>query len=326
MSETIATTPTMLTGFAERRRDVLGASQRGAISIQQATEIIGWLPHEATVHGTYLTEEGVTTVTDKSRKMLVHPRTGAVLGVHGDGYKVHGYEETLLRDAAAITDGELSIAKVTVLGDGKRAAVQYEFDENVTTRHGIEFRPFLSAATSLDGSIATSFFTGSTVIICDNSLQLAIRRARAAGDLYRVRHTRNSQVDVGIARTVLDLVWQTSDEFAAEFDRLADQFVSDQKWNDILDRLVPKPKDDSTARSAGMAERKRAELSRLWNYDERVAPWKNSAYGVVAAVNTYANHVQSVKGGNRAERNVAKLIDGSFAKVDQLVLKTLETV
>lgn len=325
MSETTTNTPTILTGFAERRLSMLGAGQQGAISLETARSMIGWLPHEASVHGTYLSDEGVTTINDPSRKMLVHPATGRVLGVHGEGYKVHGYEETLLRDAAAITDGELAIAKVTVLGDGKRAAVQYEFDDNVTTKHGIEFRPFLSAATSLDGSIATSFFTGSQVILCDNTLQLALRQARAAGDIYRVRHTRNSNVDVSVARTVLDLVWKTSDEFAAEFDRLAEQFVSDQKWSDILDRLAPLPKD-GTPRAEGIAERKRSELSRLWNYDERVAPWKNSAYGVVAAVNTWSNHVQTVKGTDRAERNVAKLIDGSFAKIDQLALKTLASV
>jgi phage/plasmid-like protein (TIGR03299 family) len=319
----------MLTGFTERRTGGFGgAGVQGAISIEQANSLIGWLPYESErVDVTIITDEGVVTIPDPDAKHLVHPVTHEILGRHLSGYKVHGYADTLLRDAQAITSGsELGIAKVTMLGGGRRAAVQYEFNENVTTKRGIQFRPFLSAATSLDGSIATSFFTGSQVIICDNTLQLALRKATAAGDIYKVKHTRNSEVNVADARRVLDIVFNTSDAFAEEFDKLASQFVSDQQWIEILDELAPLAKDTASARTRGNAERKRVELSRLWNFDDRVAPWKNSAYGVVAATNTWANHVQVVKGADRAERNVARLIDGSFAKSDVTTLRVLERV
>lgn len=319
----------MLTGFTERRTGGFGGTGvQGAVSLEQANSLIGWLPYESeAVNVTILTEEGVVTIPDPNAKVLVHPNTHEILGRHLSGYKVHGYAETLLRDAQAITSGsELGIAKVTLLGGGRRACVQYEFDENVTTGRGIEFRPFLSAATSLDGSIATSFFTGSQVVICDNTLQLALRKATQAGDIYKVKHTRNSEVNVADARRVLDIVFRTSDEFAAEFDKLASEFVSDAQWLEILDRLAPRPKDDAPARTRGNLERKRVELSRLWNFDPRVAPWKNSKYGVVAATNTWANHVQVVKGADRAERNVARLIDGSFAKSDVATLRLLAEV
>ena len=35
---------------------------------------------------------------------------------------------------------------------------------------GVEFRPFLTATTSLDGSIATTYQTGAQVAVCDNTL------------------------------------------------------------------------------------------------------------------------------------------------------------
>jgi phage/plasmid-like protein (TIGR03299 family) len=196
----------------------------------------------------------------------------------------------------------------------------------VTTREGVAFRPFLSAATSLDGSIATSFFTGSTVIICDNTLHLAIRRAVERGDIYKVKHTRNSEVNVGLARQALSIVFQTADAFTEEIDRLTSAFISDDQWTAFLDEVAPNPKADASPRERGMKERKRTELDRLWKFDERVAPWKNSKYGAIAAVNTYANHIQTVKGVERGERNVAKLIDGSFAKLDANALRILETV
>lgn len=318
----------MLTGFGDRRRDnVSGPTRPGALSLNDARRLIGWLPLESETNtSTFITDNGVLTVDDPDQKKLLHPVTHEILGRHLSGYKVHGYSETLLRDAAAIASTELGIAKVTVLGGGRRAAVQYEFNENVTTSKGVEFRPFLSAATSLDGSIATSFFTGSTIVICDNTLHLALRRAVKDGAIYKVKHTRHSEVNVADARAALDIVFRMSDEFTEEIDRLTNQYVSDQKWKDILDELVPEAKDSASARTRGMAERKRAELNSLWNYDERAATWKNSAYGVVAAFNTWANQVQTVRNVDRGERNVAKMIDGTFQKLDTLVLRTLERV
>ena len=318
----------MLTGFTEHRTGGYGGQGKaGPITIEEAKQLIGWLPLESVkVESTYLTEEGFITINEGDQKHLLHPVTHKVLGRHTEGYKVHGYEDTLLRDAAAITSGELGIAKVTLLGGGKRAAVQYELDENVTTKDGVQLRPYLSAVTSLDGSTATSFFTGSTIIICDNSLQLAIKRAIKSGLIYRRKHTRNSEVDVPAAREAIGLVFQTADAFTQEIDKLTAEYVSDQKWKDFLDALVPEPKADAPARTRGNAERKRASLTRLWNSDPRVAPWKNSAYGAVAAVNTWANHEQVVKGTSREVRNVANTIDGKFAALDQLALRTLAAV
>lgn len=333
MSDTIQTRPTidgngvMLTGFTEHRTGGFqGPGKVGAITIDEAMTLLDWLPQESTsVSATFLTTDGFTTVQDPDSKFLRHPETGLILGRHLQGYAVHGYADTLLRDASAITDGELGIARVTVLGGGKRAAVQYEFNDDVTTTKGVQFRPFLSAATSLDGSIATSFFTGATAIICDNTLNLAINRAKRAGEIYRVKHTRNSQVNVAVARTVLGIISQVADEFTEEIERLTNEYVSDQKWKDFLDAIAPEAKPGASVRTTNNAERKRAELNRLWNFDERVAPWKNSAYGAVAAVNTWTNHVQNVK-GDRGERNVARMIDGTFAKADTLALRTLARI
>lgn len=316
----------MLTGFTEKRKMWGGVGTEGAVPIEEARKLIGWLPLESASNtATFITDDGVLEIDDPEQKKLLHPVTHQILGRHLQGYKVHGYEDTLLRDAARITDGELGIAKVTLLGGGRRAVVQYEFDENVTTREGVAYRPFLCAATSLDGSIATSFFKGSNIISCDNILHLSIRRAVKDRMIYKVRHTAYSEVNVTAAREALDIVFQTSEEFTAEIDRLTARVISEDQWKQVLDELVPL-RDDASPRSKGMAERKRGELNRLWNYDEMVAPWKGSAYGVVAAVNTWANRIQTVRGRDREERNVANLIDGKFEELDHTVLRILERV
>ena len=46
----------------------------------------------------------------------------------------------------------------------------------------------------------------------------------------------------------------------------------------------------------------------LLGADERVAPWAGTAWGVVAATNTYMHHVQNVRRVGRADRNTERMI------------------
>jgi hypothetical protein len=45
------------------------------------------------------------------------------------------------------------------------------------------------------------------------------------------------------------------------------------------------------------------QLNRLWTDDQLVAPWRSTAYGILAAANTYAHHYAPVRGATRAQRN-----------------------
>lgn len=328
ITEQITENTTLLTGFAEKRKYTWGASTEGAISFEDAKRLIGWTPLEGEVNGIVLTEDGVTTVSDPTRKMLLHPRTLKPLAVHGQGYTVHPYADTLLDQASLIADGEVGLARVGTLNEGRKAFVQYELGDNVSVKskgsETVDYRPFLNAATSLDGSIATTFFVGTTVIVCENTLSLALRESRDAGDQVKVRHTRNSAVQISDARHALGILFKQADDFAAEVEKLTAEYVSDQKWNDFLEAVAPIDKKEG--RALTMAENRRAQLNQLWNSDERVAPWRNSAWGVLAAVNTHSHHIQTVKNVDRAERNAARIIDGSLAKLDANTLRVLASV
>jgi hypothetical protein len=76
-------------------------------------------------------------------------------------------------------------------------------------------------------------------------------------------------------------------------------------------------------RSAGIAERKRQALGRLWNHDARVSPWRGTAWGVVQAVNTYVHHEQTVRGAARAERNMLRAVDGGIDQLDTATLRRI---
>jgi hypothetical protein len=111
--------------------------------------------------------DGVTTYTDPTRKAIVRPDTGAILGVFRTGYRVHDYDQWLIHNVEGILDADLQIGSAGLLRGGAVAWVQVEMADTLTAA-GVEFRPFLTATTSLDGSIATTYQTGAQVVVCDN--------------------------------------------------------------------------------------------------------------------------------------------------------------
>jgi len=294
----------------------------GPVPEEVARELIGWEPLEAPVTATFLSTDGVTTVTDPSKKMYVNPRTMQSVGVTGTRHKAHNYAETLIDVPEILADGKLGIGSVGTLSNGGRAFVQYELGENVDAVRDVKFRPFLTAATSLDGSLATTFLTGSQVVVCDNTLSIALREG-GRGE-YRVRHTTNSRVNVHDARQALGLIERATENFQEQVRQLTEEVVTDAKWKRFLEAYVPVPEKEGHSRT--MAQNKSLELDRMWNHDERVAPWKNSAWGVLAATNTWYNHSSIVRNVSRDERRMQKLIDGAFAKSDAATLGILSVV
>ena len=59
-------------------------------------------------------------------------------------------------------------------------------------------------------------------------------------------------------------------------------------------------------------------------HDDRVSPWKDTAFGIVQAFNTWDQHTKSTKGDTvRAERNMLAALDGSIERSDGLVLAAI---
>lgn len=245
--------------------------------------------------------------------------TGAPLGINSTRYVAHDYDEWLIRNVESILDADLQIGSAGLLKGGARAWVQVEMEDTLNVE-GVDFRPFLTAATSLDGSLTTTYLTGAQLVVCDNTLSAAL------GDKshqVRVRHSSKSLGRLADVREALSIVHSVADSFAAEVQRLTSERVSDAEWSHFVE-LYTAPGNDPAAlidsRSRNNAYRKAELLHQLWSTDHRAAPWTGTAYGALAAVNTYAHHYQSIRGSDRHTRNTERVISG---KVDNLDTATL---
>jgi phage/plasmid-like protein (TIGR03299 family) len=321
-----------LIGFTEKRGEAwhYRASEQGvepnhyplAIPVEDVRRrLFFWEPEEAPV-GAMLADG--TFVEDHNRKAILRSDTRAVLGITSKAYQPHPYRQWLLENVETVMDNdELQIGSAGLLEGGAVAWVQFEMTETMYAAD-VAFRPFLTAATSLNRSLATSYSTAAQVVVCDNTLSAALYGASKAGQIVKRRHTSGSLNNVQEIRDHLGLLIATTEDVMAEIDALAHTTVSAKMWARFLDELT-KPSRDSK-RSTTMAQNKREALENLYAHDERVAPWAGTAYGVVAAVNTWNQHLQTVKGASRAERNMLNMVKGVHDKEDAATLATLQRV
>jgi phage/plasmid-like protein (TIGR03299 family) len=281
-----------------------------------------WNAVEADIKVTVMNADGVMEITDPTRKAIVRPDTGTVLGIFKKTYQMHQYDEWLLDNIANLLDDDLNIGSAGLLKSGAVAWVSVEVPENVVTPEGVEFRPNLLASTSFDGSLATTYIRCVTNVVCDNTMSAALYEK---GQSYKLKHTRYSNLKLQDARDALKMIHTVSDEFAAQIAELNKVRVSDKEWSKFIDAIAPVEKDGEALKGRGltMAESKRDELNRLWNHDERVAPWRGTKWGVVQAMNTFTHHSGIVRGADRPERNMLRAVTGG---VDALDLSTLDTL
>lgn len=261
------------------------------------------------------------TVPVADRKAIVHGTTGEVFGLFSDSYAVHQHR-TLTTWAEQITDNTVGVSSAGLLSGGAVAWVSVSLADTTTTAEGVEFLPYLMLFGSHNGKHATSAKRVITNVVCDNTMGAALGEKTAQA--YKIKHTRNSVLKINDARTALGLIVESADAFSAQVKALCETTVTDREWFAFLDVIAPIPVE--AGRSQTMAVTKQDELKRLWTRDNRVAPWKGTAWGVVQAVNTFTHHYQTVRGALRPERNLLSTLSGDFDALDASTLDTLGKV
>ena len=294
----------------------------GSIPVEDVRRrLFGWDALEGAITATAITADGVMVTEDPTRKAIMRSDTGALLGIFKQSYKIHPYGEWLISNVENLLDADVQVASAGLLRGGAVAWVQIEMEETLSAQ-GFEFRPFLTAATSMDGSLATTYLTGAQAVVCDNTLSAALTEKDTR---VKIRHSANSLKRIGEAREALGIIYQVADDFTAQVEALTAEVVSKDRWTAFLKAYSSATTDSKLA--VTMAANKVEALDNLWNNDLRVAPWAGSAFGVLQAVNTYTHHVQGTRGTtSRGDRNMERTVSGGIDALDRDTLRVLATV
>lgn len=309
-----------------------------AIPVEEVTRVLfNWTPVESEIMHKVRAgvlpveadgEDGIgyyRWITDDRFKGIIHPRTEYVFGTFGiDSYKVHDYNEWLMGNVSLILDGELGIASAGLLRNGGVAYVQAEFPDDVTTESGMDIRPSLLAATSVDGTKATTYKVTTGISVCDNSLDINL--SANDGGVFKVKHSARSLGRMTDARNALGIVYKHTEDIVKFLDTLADVDVTDAQFRQIMSQIKPIPDPEvgqnkkgeqavKNQRAITIAENTQAELWNLWNRDPRAAQWNGTLLGALQSVNTWHNHMRS-NSDNGVERVMSATLSGDVAKFD----------
>lgn len=297
------------------------------------SRLFHWKPLEGDVMSNVITLDGVQVIKDPDRKTIVRPMgsfgdedQGEILGIFKKGYKIHDYDEWLVTYVENILDADLAVSSAGLLKGGAVAWVEISVPDTITLASGVEFRPNLLAATSLDGSLSSTYKRTITNTVCDNTMASALGEA---GPTIKVKHSKYSNLKLAHVKNALDIIHETADSFAAEVERLTNTTVTDAQFDAFLESLAPTKADDGeakTGRGLTLATDKHDTLRKMWKHDLRVAPWTNTAWGVIQAVNTATHHEFTVRGMGRAERNALRAVEGGVDTLDRETLETLNGV
>lgn len=279
----------------------------------------------------YVADDGLvySVVSAPGRKAITRDDDDTVLGIFTDNYQPHSYREALLDNVGAIlstANGDLGIGSAGLLRKGGQAWVQVQVPETVEVG-GTLLLPYLTAATSLDGSMATTYLVGTDVVVCDNTLTAATVSAR---NRIKLRHSRYSTLRLGEARDELEILFAATDDMVEAIDRLQNITVTDADFAKVRESLDPRPETEASPALQTRWDNRQEKLIKLWISDDRVAPWRGTAWGTLMAYNTFVQHEQSYRKtkltGHRAERNMVGTIQGRMEAEDARVLKALSEV
>lgn len=231
----------------------------------------------------------------------------SVLGVVGNRYtpiqniECFDFMDTVVDDSEATyeTAGSLFGGKVVwmLLNLNKPVKV----DEDITHN-------YLLLTNSHDGSSSLKGLTTPIRVVCANTLRMALNGKKNS---FAFRHTKNLQGKVAQARSILNGSYEYIDEFQLEMEKLLDTEITNQRFVEIMDTVLPIPEPTTeNVKAVTRITNQRGEITSLFNNPE-FATQKNTAWALINATSNYEQWKASIRGkASREEKLASKTLLG----------------
>ena len=239
-------------------------------------------------------------------KANVRDSDNQVLGVVTDRYKVVQNE-----DAFAFTDSLLgegvTYETAGSLQNGRRTWILAKLPQRYIIS-GDEITPYLVFMNSHDGSGAIKAAMTPIRVVCQNTLNLALSRAKRTWSADHVGDIRGKLED---ARNTLLYAGQYMEELGKAIDGLSKIRLSDRKVYEYIDALFPLADNATEAQKKNLLRLKEDVKARYFEAPDLKAVGKN-AYRFVNAVSDFATHSEPLrKRANYRESLFARTVEGN---------------
>lgn len=240
----------------------------------------------------------------------VRSTDGKVLGIVGDRYKV-----VQNVDAFAFTDtlvgGDVRYETAGSLNGGRKVWLLARMPEKKVAGDAVE--PYLCFTNTHDGSGAVRVIMTPVRVVCNNTLNLALRTAKRA---WSVKHTGDINKKIAEARDCLELADEYMDALDTRAEQLANVRVDEDALAAILKQMFPVKETDSDCK------KRNAKTFTDNFYMCYAAPdigtFAGTAWGAVNAMADMVAHTAPNRmTATYAENNWGKIMTG-HALVDQM--------
>jgi phage/plasmid-like protein (TIGR03299 family) len=246
-----------------------------------------------------------------------------VLSVVGKRYKVVQNEE-LFQFADNVLDN--NAAKWESAGSIKKGKVVFgSLDipkEIVLDPQGANDKTklYLIVWTSHDGSVAVQAAITPVRVVCQNTLNLAMKGAKQS---FKIRHTQTAEGRIVQAREALGLTFAYADEFQKQAQELFTQSITDLEFSKLINTLYPKP-EDKAKQSLTKWEQKVVLIDDLYHNSPTNANIKGTKWGAFNAITERLDYFRSGRGNSETLMAAASGFDPILTAEKNKILATIK--
>jgi phage/plasmid-like protein (TIGR03299 family) len=218
----------------------LGEVIEGLATAEEALALSG-LDFEVELRQLYMPMPDGTYAKVPDRFSTTRSTDNKSLGIVSKGYNVFQNAEAF-NFLNAITDtgsGEAVFSTAGSLFGGSRTFMTLKIGDGFTVGDNDAHDLYLMVTNSHDGSQAFTACATPIRAVCNNTVTLGLTQAKTK---WTLRHKVSLEGKVHEAREALEMAFKYEDAFALEVEKLMEIEINDQKFHQIVDKIVPASK------------------------------------------------------------------------------------
>jgi phage/plasmid-like protein (TIGR03299 family) len=231
----------------------------------------------------------------------VRDDTKSVLGVVGKKYRPFQNQQAFAFADAVVGEGMARYETAGALRGGRRVWMLLKLPDQLRVGEGDELAPYLLVYNSFDGSSCLKALLTAVRVVCQNTLNLALRHA--TGDGVTIRHRGDLQDRVEQARVTLGLVQRRLKNFSQEIQVMRGVSMSNGRLSRYFDSLLAPLSSDASDRERGNRLRALDRLNTNFADDTNTLPgMRGSLWAALNAATEFADHHRRFRGTGGAAR------------------------
>lgn len=215
-------------------------------------------------------------------KANVRSSDGNVLGIVTDSYKV-----VQNKDAFAFTDnlicGDVRYETAGSLRNGRKVWLLAKLPDSEIA--GDKTEPYLCFSNTHDGSGAIRVCMTPIRVVCNNTLNFALRSAKRS---WSVRHVGDIQAKLHEARMCLEMADKYMDGLGKYADQMANTTLTDERLQAVLNEMFP-VSEDASAREKTNMKRAKDEFMVCY-FAPDLVKFQGTVWGALNAMSDMATH------------------------------------